>query len=58
MLNSYVTNLFYSKKYIISWLFECYISKDNNIQKKYNLNPPEINIMERLEEGLLKYDEI
>ena len=56
MQNSYVTNLFYSREYIISWLFGCYVSNNINIQKEYNENPPEINIIERLEEGLLQYD--
>jgi len=56
MQNSYVTNLFYSKEYIFSWLFGCYISNKNNIKNEYNQNQPEINIIERLEEGLLRQE--
>jgi hypothetical protein len=53
MQNSYINNLFFSKKYFISWLFGFNIS--NDIQKENNIKPPEINIIEKLEEGLLKH---
>ena len=64
MQNFSVFNLFYSKKYIITWLYKCYPSSNNNESYENNkellnkdnikLQPPEINIIERLEEGLLQ----